>query len=281
MKTTVDKISQIVRQETFTEKKQEFIEECFQTILTPERIEELLQEEIDMIYQMIEVGVLSWNVVDQIKKRRTGILANREKVIEWLEHIIDSCVITNKQQIIERINYTVSLGRLNYLKRHSELKTMRDLIRLANMQINNNIVNYEQIQQKVINCIDEITWFFKETDSIEPKLLISIILEQCPLCWIDSVSNERLLELCRFAMLAWVKLKPPSETDVGEALFVLAEGITDDFTEQSKITGMVLDYVVSNQIINQIIADKQIALDLLENALKMLRESMENEHDNE
>ena len=41
-------------------------------------------------------------------------------------------------------------------------------------------------------------------------------------------------------MLAWVKLKPPLETDIGEALFVLAESVSDDFTEQSKITGMVL-----------------------------------------
>ena len=274
------RISSIIRQETFTEKKQEYIEDCFRSFVSVERMVALLNDK-NMLYHMIEVCVLAWNVVDQIKKRRTGILANREKVLEWTQHIVETCSVSNIPKIVERINYTVSLGRLNYLKRHSEFKTMRDFVRFAEMEIVDVNYNYEEIQQKVINCIDEITWFFKASDSIEPKLLISILLEQCPLCWIHDLSHNKLLELCKFLMLAWVKLKPPLETDIGEALFVLAESVSDDFTEQSKITGMVLDYVNSNNLINKIIVEKQIALDLLENALKMLRESLENGEYNE
>ncbi|EKE39188.1 hypothetical protein ENUP19_0113G0010 [Entamoeba nuttalli] len=261
---------EFIRQETFNEKKAEFVHECFNEFLEKERIVELVQE-MDEIYQMIEVAVLAWNVCDQIKKRKNGILALREPVFEWVESVMEKLKITNRASVIERIGYSVSLGRLNYMKRHSELKTMRDLIRIADIQTEPLKVSYDDINKKIVDCFNEITWFYQETDSIERKILMKIMLEQCPLCWIDSVEKDKLKEVVSFLVMVWTKVKPPMENDIGEALFNLSESITDDFDEQTKITGIVLNFIQTNNIICKIVSKKEYAIGLLKEALELLR----------
>ena len=231
---------------------------------------------------MIEVSILAWNVNDQVKRRKKEILAKREIVIEWIRQHIEKihCNSTKKSEIIEKIGYCVSLGRLNYIKRHSDFRTLRDLIRICSIENFTAPIKYQNIEMKVMKCLNETSWFYNESeDSIDIPLLNRIILEQCPLCWIHSCDIKKLNILVDFLVSVWIQLKTPNDVEIGEAIFPISESITDNFIEQSKITGMVIEFICNSNRIDLYLKDKQKVIDLLNESLKLLRQSMNDNED--
>ncbi|ELP83436.1 hypothetical protein EIN_375210 [Entamoeba invadens IP1] len=257
-----------IREETFNERKAEFVHASLTEFFSPTVLSALRHTE--EIYYLVEVAVFAWNVNDQIKKRKCGILAKREPVFEWIKETIISCGVSNSASVLERIGYCVSLGRLNYLKRHSEVRTLRDIIRVADARGNVHC-DYEKITKRVTSCFDEIMWFYRENDSIQESILVSILLEQFPLCFLDKIDDKVLHRVSLFLLFVWIKINPPFQNEIGEIFYPMAEQLTNDERECSRITGIVLDYVLNNNLLFRAVTDRDFDLGLLSEALEKIR----------
>lgn len=268
MNTEKSDLLEFIRGETFNEEKAKCINSSMEEVFGVVRREELRKRHSDLV-EIIEVGVLTWNVIDQIKRRHKEILVSRQPVFEWVKELISSSDALNKSDTFKRITYSISLGRLNYLKRHSDTKTMRDIIRLADDNSTLD-VDPEKTCERVRDIVNNVSWFYQDS-RMELRVFSNIMLEQLPLKYIDLVEDSLLREIALFVINIWVKFVPPTDGEVGDKLFSLAEKITNDFDEQCKITGIILDYYKSNNAYFQALTNKDEATQLLHNALDLLR----------
>ncbi|KAL7722511.1 Uncharacterized protein QTN25_000133 [Entamoeba marina] len=265
-------VNQLVRSETINDKKANFVITSLEKHIGYPMLSTFYYDH-QTLYILIDVAVLAYNVCDQIKRRKNGILALREPVVEWVTTVLQQTRGTSTA--LDFVTTSVPLGRLNYLKRHNDERTLRDLLRVADTSINSGAIaptiNYERIQAKVVDCLNRLTWFYRETNAIENKILINIVLEQCSLSMLDGIEEKDLDIIAQFLLRVWVDIRPPAENDLGEVLYNFAIELTDnDEAIAAKITGMVLDYVFRKEMVADIIVDKQAALKLLLDAKELL-----------